>query len=229
MARTRHRRQSGGFIMVLHPMMKSPAWLDLSGNAVKLLLHLMMLSEGNNGWGHKDQSGELYLSEREAAAAIGVSRNTASRAFRELEDYGFLRAVRIGHFQVKLKIATVWRLTFQPYPRAHQGPTNEWRNWRPEQKSRAQKLNGTGAKIGHRIEEHSFTGAKIDPVKLENGGKLPTLTGPKSEPHLYLPREGGASERGCGWWGADAAIQARANARLAILSWISEPTTAAAA
>ena len=122
MAKTRHRRQSGGFVMVLNPMMKSPAWQDLTGNAVKLLLHLMMLSEGNNGWGHKDQPGELYLSEREGASAIGISRNTASRAFRELVEHGFLRAVRTGHFQVKLRIATVWRLTFQPYPRAHQGP-----------------------------------------------------------------------------------------------------------
>jgi hypothetical protein len=207
--------------MVLNPMQKSPAWLDLSGNAVKLLLHLMMLSQGNNGWGHKDEQGELFLGERDAAAGMGVSRNTASRAFEELVDHGFLRAVRIGHFQVKLKIATVWRLTFQPYPRLHQGPTNEWRKWRPEQNSRAQNLTGTGAKIGHGAGDQVATGAKSDPVKLGNGGKRPTRIGPKSEPHLDIPRGCGASERGSAWWGADARLHARVSSHLATLAWLS--------
>jgi hypothetical protein len=112
-------------------LMKNPAWLSLSGNAVKLLLHLMMLSKGNNGWGHRVEGGELFLSEREAAKAISVARNTASRAFEELIDRGFLRPVQTGHFHVKIRTATTWRLTFQPYPKNHQGPTNEWRQWRP--------------------------------------------------------------------------------------------------
>src|SRR4051812_31924829 len=103
------RRTSGGFVMVLNPMMKSAAWLDLSGTAVKLLLHLMMLSKGNNGWGHGDGGGHLFLSERDAAAAIGVARNTASRAFEELISHGFLRTVRAGHFHVKVRLATIWR------------------------------------------------------------------------------------------------------------------------
>lgn len=206
--------------MVLNPMMKSPAWLDLSGNAVKLLLHLMMLSEGNNGWGHKDQSGELYLSEREAALAIGVSRNTASRTFGELVEHGFLRAVRIGHFKVKLKIATVWRLTFQPYPRSHQAPTNEWRTWRPEQNLRAQKFNGSGAKTGPHSETPRPTGAKIGSVNFGNGGKAPSHTGSIIAPHLDIPCDDGAATRDCGWWGADASIRAHVSARLGIFAWI---------
>jgi hypothetical protein len=206
---TRGRRKSGAFVMVLHSMMKSAAWHDLSGVAVKLLLHLMMLSKGNNGWGHKDEQGELFLSERDAAAAIGVSRNTVSRAFEELIDHGFLRTVRQGHFQVKVKIATVWRLTFEPYPRASQSSTNEWRGWQPEQKSRAQKLNGTGAKIGHKPEKAAFTGAIIGPAKTGNGGNAPTATGPVIEPHLDIPREGGDAEpeNGVGWWAADASVR----------------------
>ena len=229
MARTKNRRQSGGFVMVMHSMLKSPAWQDLSGNAVKLVLHLAMLSQGNNGWGHTDEHGELFLSERDAAAAIGVSRNTASRAFAELIEHGFLRAVRAGHFAVKLKIATVWRLTFQPYPRLHQAPTNEWKDWRPEQNSRAQKLNVSGAKIGHRSGEQPITGAKTDPVKLENGRKPPSEFGSKIAPHLDIPMGGSVSECGCGWWGSDPTLKAQMTARLAMLAWINSPPFAEAA
>lgn len=213
--------------MVLHSMMKSPAWQDLSGNAVKLVLHLAMLSQGNNGWGHTAEHGELFLSERDAAAAIGVSRNTASRAFAELVEHGFLRAVRAGHFAVKLKIATVWRLTFQPYPRLHQAPTNEWKEWRPEQNSRAQNLNGSGAKIGHCSGKQPITDAKTDPLKFENGGKPPSEVGSIIAPHLDIPRGDSASERG--WWGSDPTLKAQMTARLAMLACVSSrPFTEAA-
>lgn len=215
--------------MLLNAMMKSEAWLDLSGNAVKLLVRLAMLSEGNNGWGHRDLSGELFLSEREAAATIGVSRNTASRAFDELIDHGFLRVVRVGHFQVKVRVATAWRLTFQPYPRSHQGPTNEWREWRLEQKSRAQNLNGSGAKIGHMSRNPLPTGPKIAPVKSRNGAKLPSASGSRTAPHIDIPREGNAPARGKGWWGGEAAMQAHVGARLATLAWIGVPPIAEAA
>src|SRR5262249_52375649 len=35
--------------------------------------------------------GKIYLSDRDAAKAIGVNKNTVVRAYAELEDYGFLR------------------------------------------------------------------------------------------------------------------------------------------
>jgi len=184
-------RSKGAFVMVPNSLMNSPAWQHLSGTAVKLLLHLMKLSEGNNGWGHgKAEPGELYLGERDAAQAIGTARNTASKAFVELIEHGFLRVVRGGDFRVKIRLATVWRLTFQPYPRAHQGPTNEWRQWQPEQNSRAQKLNATGAKIGHSSENAGFTGARTDPVKTTNGGNQPIPLGSNIGPHLHLTMGG---------------------------------------
>jgi hypothetical protein len=196
MGKDRNRRRTkGGFVQVRYGLMKSPAWRDLSGNAVKLLLHMMMLSQGNNGWGHgSSEPGKLFLSERDAAEAIGVSRNTASRAFAELIEHGFLRIVQAGHFKVKVKIATVWRLTFEPYPRAHQGPTNEWMKWQPEEKSRAQKLNGSGARIDEPLENDEFTGAETGPDKIENGENPPNASGSKTAPHLDMPWGDGVPE-----------------------------------
>lgn len=201
------RRTSGLFVMVLHSMMKSPAWHDLSGNAVKLLLHLIMLSQGNNGWGHKDEPGELFLGEREAAEAVGVARNTVSRAFEELIEHGFLRVVRAGHFHVKVRVATAWRLTFQPYPRNHQAPTNEWRDWRPSEKRRAQKLKPTGLRIEQNSNKRRLSGSKDDPVICESARNARIEIGSKTDPHLYIPWGGGCG--GVAWWGADARMQAQ--------------------
>lgn len=183
------RRSNGPFVMVLHSIMNTPAWHRLSGNGVKLLLHLMKLSENNNGWGHgRAQPGELSCSERQAADAIGVARNTASRAFEELIELGFLRPVQQGYFHVKIRLATTWRLTFQPYPRNHQGPTNEYRNWRPEEKPRAQKINGTGAEIEINSRNGQIAGSKIVPVDFRNRGKPPSAPASDSEPHIDMPR-----------------------------------------
>lgn len=193
-AHRKRRRAGGRFAQVQYAMLDSPAWRDLSGNAVKLLLHLMRLSQGNNGWGHKDEPGRLYLSERQAAEAIAVSRNTASRAFAELIEHGFLRIVQAGHFDVKIKLATVWRLTFEPYPHAHKGPSNEWLRWHPEQNSRAQNLNGSGSKIDEPLSEDTETGAEIAPEEINNGANPPNLIGSKSAPHLDMPRGGSARE-----------------------------------
>lgn len=190
----KRRRSRGNFVQVQYSMMDSAAWLDLGGSAVKLLLHLMKLSQGNNGWGHKDEPGKLFLSERQAAEAIGVSRNTASKAFAELIAHGFLRVVQAGHFDVKIKLATVWRLTFEPCPRTHKGPTNEWLQWRPEQNSRAQNLNSSGAKIDQLSSDRPFTGAEIAPDNRNNGGKQPKLIGSNSAPHLDMPEGVGVPE-----------------------------------
>lgn len=102
--------------------MDSPAWVDLGGTAAKLLMHLARLYNGSN-------NGELFLAERAAADAIGVRRGAAAAAFDELEAHGFIRATQRGAFQVKVKLATSWRLTFHA---TRNGPaTHDYRDWRP--------------------------------------------------------------------------------------------------
>ena len=118
------RRHTPPFVMIYHSMMEGAAWADLSGNAVKLLLHMVKLYNGSN-------NGEIAMGERQAAAAIGAARNTAARALDDLEAHGFIVAIERGHFAVKVKHATSWRLTFQPS--GNRGPTRDYRAWRPAQ------------------------------------------------------------------------------------------------
>lgn len=183
-------RSKGSFVMVMDAMMESPAWLDLSGSAVKVFLHLIKRSKGNNGFGNKHDRGALYLSERQAASDTGLAKGTVAKAFNELVDHGFLRLVSKGHFDVK-NLATTWRLTHQPYPQGNMGPTNEWRKWvPPEQNTQAQKLTRPGPKAGR-------SGPRTGPIQSKNGGKPLASIGSESGPHIdMLPQEGASPDGG---------------------------------
>ena len=99
------RRRTPPFVMLDHRILDSPAWCSLGGSAVKLLMLMARRYNGSN-------NGQMFLGEREAAESIGLSRNTVAAAFAELEKAGFIVAVERGHFHVKARIATRWRLTF---------------------------------------------------------------------------------------------------------------------
>jgi len=137
------RKVEKAHLRLYHADTGCPAWLDLSGNAIKLLIALGRLYKGDN-------NGTLFLSISSAARLIGVCRNTAARLFRVLEEHGFIVATERGHFHVKGGPATCWRLTWQPaFGRA---PTRDFERWQPtlETKSRSQKLGATVPKSERR-------------------------------------------------------------------------------
>jgi hypothetical protein len=160
-------------VRVYTRLVNSPAWVDLSGNAVKLLVYLASFEKGTN-------NGELFMSERMAADGIGVAKRTAHRLFDELEDHGFIRPTAKGYFSVKRGRATQWRLTWQSWPSASKGPTNEWRDWKPqEQDSRVQTFPATGAKIAPIKTVRRAASVKNAPVRPDSTESL----GANSAPH----------------------------------------------
>jgi hypothetical protein len=192
----------------------SPAWKDLSGNAVKLLVYLASFETGTN-------NGDLFMSERMAADGIGVSKRTAHRLFDELEEHGFIRATAKGYFSIKRGPATQWRLTWQSWPAASQGPTNEWRAWKPaEQIARVQRIPRTGDKSAPTATVHRAMGAISTPVSRQ----IAESAGARSDPHTIAIGGGrscqadGAQE--CiGWWTCDAFL----NAHCAVLALLATP------
>lgn len=107
------------FIMQDVDMIRSPAYMDLSGNAVKLLILMQT---------HWRNYEPIAYSISEAQNRIGCCRGKAHAAFRELESHGFIKLMLEGHFSKQL--ARKWRLTFREF-NDHK-PTDEWRNWQPE-------------------------------------------------------------------------------------------------
>ena len=79
------------------------AWLTLSGNATKLLLAVWRRHNGTN-------NGEIAFAVRESEP-IGLTKDQASRAFKELVARGFLKMHRDSAFTVKKREARTWELT----------------------------------------------------------------------------------------------------------------------
>ncbi len=59
--------------------------------------------------------GWIGLSERQASAALNVARETASKAFIELEAYRFIIRLERGYRKGRQKVASQWRLTCFPF------------------------------------------------------------------------------------------------------------------
>lgn len=101
-------KSAGRFVMLPNFVMDSPAWAALSPSARCVHLALIRRFKGNN-------NGKLYLPTREAADALGMSRNTVAKAQRELETAGFTVETKGAHLGSDGKgKASCWRLTHLP-------------------------------------------------------------------------------------------------------------------
>jgi hypothetical protein len=67
----------------------------------------------------------------EALDALGNQRMSPSKAFQQLEAKGFIVMIRKGQWCGRL--ATLWRITHKPC--AGNPATNDWKQWRPTQKT----------------------------------------------------------------------------------------------
>jgi len=112
------------FIRLHRGVTESAAWKSLSCEARALLLEIWARHNGAN-------NGQIGYSHREARKALRIGNDKVQRAFRDLEERGFLRAVVRGHFNCKVESgagrATEWELTAEPCN--GQPPSGTYRNW----------------------------------------------------------------------------------------------------
>lgn len=111
-------RKSGPFVMVREDMQASRAWRWLMPPARCLWIELERRRKG------REES--VALSVREAAQLLNVGTGTASRAFQQLIEAGFLRVTENAGFNMKSgRRARRFRLTHAKY--RGQPPKNEWK------------------------------------------------------------------------------------------------------
>lgn len=122
MARKKNPRDKGPFTQLLHHMQRSEAWQSLSPRARAVFLEIQARFNGTN-------NGLIPLSCREASELCNISKDTASRAFNDLIDRGFIRLARDASFATK-RISRLWRLTHKIDNRNGHQPTNEWKAYR---------------------------------------------------------------------------------------------------
>lgn len=140
----RHRRNgrskgSGQFYALTYRMLTSDEFRGLSGPAVKLWLELNSRYQvlGNERFSN---NGKISLSMTEAARLLGLGKTTVTRAFRELENKGFIVKTKQGQWYGRF--ASEWRLTDKRFN--NRPATNDWKQ--PRQKP---------------IEEHADRSQKV--------------------------------------------------------------------
>ncbi len=129
--------RQGHFILFYDEMLNSPAYRSLSCPAKCILITLKQCFNGYN-------NGEIALSCRTCASVHKMSKNTAQRALKELEEKGFIETMRPGFFGTRM--ATTYRLTMDANRGTRELPTNEWRQWgKTSQKTPGQSQNKASA------------------------------------------------------------------------------------
>jgi len=119
----RKRTKSNSFTMLTRQITRSAAWRDLRPPARALYLELRERYNGHN-------NGVIGLGVRQAAEALNVSKDTASRSFIELEEHGFIEPTTKGYLVGSR--ATEWLLTELRDDRTNHRPTADFLSWQPE-------------------------------------------------------------------------------------------------
>jgi hypothetical protein len=114
------------FVMLRHDMVRSREWQALSGNAVKLAIHLAQQYNGSN-------NGDLSMSKADLIDAGWNSHTTALKARDELVEAGFVVITRHGYKRVCNLYAVTWfAIDDCPEKRLEMAPTTRapdyWKN-----------------------------------------------------------------------------------------------------
>jgi len=148
MSRPRKDSKGARHVRLYHYMLRSPAWQSLTANARCIYLE-MAARYGGVG----SNNGRIPYACREAKASLNIGQTTAIRAIWELEDRGFIVAVKKGAFSLKKKHATEWRLTEFPCDVTNTLiGSKEYMRWQPA------------------------------PPKIQNAGPVVKLSGPVAKP-----------------------------------------------
>lgn len=146
-----------------YAQLKSAAWRDLSGSAVRLWLELHTRYNGGN-------NGALRLSYAEAGKLLGMGKATVQRAYDELVEKGFLAKVSNGNFYGRR--AHEWRLTTKPKDKAKgkEIATNDWRRYQPKKHKRGSRLEPSHLALVPPENHDNEDGSKVAPVGVKKRG-----------------------------------------------------------
>lgn len=149
-------------VRVYRDQMATEAWLALSGSAVKVMLAMGLLENGDN-------NGEFYFSDRKGAEMTGLSRNTVRKAINELIDTGFVYCSVRGGFSRKTPHAACYGFTWMAGPKGseHRAPSHAYQKWKHGGNTRAQFLTATGPVSAIDMETSPLAGSVIAPDEME--------------------------------------------------------------
>ncbi len=108
--------QRGGRITIQRKLLDSEPYISLSPQA-KVLMTLLQM--------HWDNFKPIGYGVREAAKKIPCSKSTTMKAFKQLQEQGFIEMIEHSVFSSRTESKSrTWRLTWLPFK--GEKPTNEW-------------------------------------------------------------------------------------------------------
>jgi DNA-binding XRE family transcriptional regulator len=164
---------------------RSAAWLSLSAPAMKIYVELRLR------WRHEnDNNGDLHLSILECWQLLRIPHATACRAYRELQDKGFIvmtrrgeagrlsRAVLDNGGYAASRKATTWRLTDEPY--RGQPATHDYERWQPDSDSEKKQFHGSagGPATGPLVDQLTRNRSTSGTVGTQNQARNRSTGGP---------------------------------------------------
>ncbi len=109
------------YAIIDYSFLKSDAFRQLSGPAVKIFLEFRSRYNGSN-------NGRITLSWDEITHLLAMGKSTVKRALNELQNKGFIRLIVKGRWFGRK--ASEWELTM--LPRNGHAPTHEWKVWKAD-------------------------------------------------------------------------------------------------
>jgi len=100
----RSRSRHGKHVRLYQWLLNTPAYRALTVGARAALVEFYALFNGTN-------NGDLFLSQRELAKRLNVTKDTAAKYINELVEKGFIKVQQKGAFDWKSGHATTWILT----------------------------------------------------------------------------------------------------------------------
>lgn len=152
------RKGEGQYAPLTYGMLKSDAWRDLSGAAVKVFMELHTRFNGSN-------NGMVRLSYAEAASALGMGKATVQRAFADLAAKGFVVLEREGNWYHRQ--AHEWRLTTKPVQRVkgRDAATHDWLKYRSVITERGSDVKQQGGDVVPFENPKGDGGSILKPVR----------------------------------------------------------------
>src|ERR1700722_5054679 len=104
----RHKRDApkGRYVTLREYMLDTAAWQSLDCVARCIYIEISRRYRGPNS-----NNGKIPYSCREAATALGISKDTAGRGLLDLQDRGFLKIAKDSGFNLKGRASREWLLT----------------------------------------------------------------------------------------------------------------------
>jgi hypothetical protein len=139
-------------VRICHYMMATPAWKSLG--AIPRAIYLDMASRYA---GHGSNNGRIVYSVRCAADELSIGKSTADRALDDLQDRGFIVAMKKGAFSLKQRHASEWRLTEFPSDVSKDLATKDFMTWTPDKSKTRYPQRDRTVPVAVPIGTHSGT------------------------------------------------------------------------